>query len=138
MKRKDPTIAPHKVHPNSLKNLKPVKPGERLNPTGINRGRHYSDEYLEFGNGVLCEKLRLKINAMVGEELLPKGTTWKSSMAARAHIEAVMNGVIPAMKELREGVEGKSTQRVELSGGGPEDPLSLLIGAFDREHQKDE
>ena len=107
-----------KQHPNSLANLRPPwKPGEIPNPTGISRKRPITDHYYERAESPVPEKLREKINALLGEELLEPGATWAQANALRRFVSAVMeaNGTADS-KEIREAIEGKAPQRIELSG----------------------
>lgn len=120
----------HNVNPNSLKNLRPpIKKGEVLNPKGINRKTPWSTENYKLASGPLPEKLRKTINSSVGTELLKPGATWAQANALRLGISAVMSGVVPASKELRESVEGTAMQRMELTGaeGQPLLPPKLEI-----------
>jgi hypothetical protein len=124
MARKNNKKPQHPVTAISLANLRPpAKPGEVRNPLGINRGRTYSDRYEELALGPLPEKIRLKINEQLGEELLLQGATWAQANALRRHIGAVVEGNTADAKELREAVEGKPMQRMELT-----------IGDVDAEH----
>lgn len=120
---------PHPVSEKSLRNLKPIKPGEVRNPKGINRKTPWSTENYKLAAGPLPEKLRKTINASVGAEILTKGATWAQANALRLGISAVMSGVVPASKELRESVEGTAMQRMELTGaeGQPLLPPALEI-----------
>jgi hypothetical protein len=61
---------PRGKNPSSLNNLKPTKPGQVLNPQGINRKRPITDRYYQRSEEPLPEILRAKINASIGEELL--------------------------------------------------------------------
>jgi hypothetical protein len=104
-------------HPNSLANLKPVQPGQVLNPLG-NNGRTYSVEYHKLSQEPVPEAVRLMLNKKFGAELIREGDTWARANAMSQHFEAVCRGVTGASQELREATEGKAVQRVEL---GPSD-----------------
>jgi hypothetical protein len=104
-----------------LANLRPAKSGEVRNPLGINRGRTYSDRYEEVAISPLPEKIRLKINQQLGQNLLPKGTTWAQANALRRHIGAVVEGNTADAKEIREAVEGKAIARMEVTGAEGKD-----------------
>jgi hypothetical protein len=122
-----------------LANLRPAKSGEVRNPRGINRGRTYSDRYEEVATSPLPEKIRLKINQQLGQNLLPKGTTWAQANALRRHIGAVVEGNTADAKEIREAVEGKATQRMEVTGAEGKDliPTSGIESLSDEElHQR--
>ena len=107
---------PRGENPKSLANLKPFKEGEVHNPLGINRKRPITDEYFQTSASPLPESLRRKLNEKIGEEILKPGATWTQANALRQFVEAVMKGQTPAAKEIREAIEGKSPQRLEISG----------------------
>jgi hypothetical protein len=76
-------------NPNSLKNLRPMKPGETLNPTGINAKTPMTDEYRKCAADPIPESIREKLNARIGEEVLEPGDTWARANALRRFIDAV-------------------------------------------------
>jgi len=103
-------------HPNSLANLMPpVRPGEVRNPLGIN-GRTYSLEYQKLSQEPIPEAVRLVLNKKFGAELIMADDTWARANAVAQHYEAVCRGLTSAAQELRESVEGRATQRIELAG----------------------
>jgi hypothetical protein len=102
-------------HPNSLANLKPIQPGEVRNPLGIN-GRTYSIEYHKLSQEPIPEIVRLALNKKFGAELIVKGDTWARANALSMHYEAVCRGITAAAQEIREAVEGRATQRIEVGG----------------------
>jgi len=110
-------------NPNSLKNLKPAKPGQIRNSTGKNRNRPYTDAYEGLADAPLPEFLRLQLNNQARvdarkkklPDLYPKGITWAEASALRQHLNAVVNGDTRSATEVREAVEGRATQRIELS-----------------------
>jgi hypothetical protein len=121
--------------PNSLKNLRPIKPGETLNPTGINAKHPVTDEYRVLGPSPLPERIRNKLNLALGTDYLKPGATWNQANALRRYMEAVMSdGGAASSKELREAQEGKVMQRLEIAAGlapAPAAPPSItLIGVF--------
>jgi hypothetical protein len=122
-------------NPNSLKNLRPMKRGETLNPTGINAKHPVTDEYRVLGPSPLPELIRNKLNLALGTEYLKPGATWNQANALRRYMEAVMSdGGAASSKELREAQEGKAPQRLEIAAGlapAPAAPPSItLIGVF--------
>src|ERR1700680_3556181 len=107
---------PRGTHPNSKANLRPARPGEVRNPQGINRKRPFTDRDYQWSEEVLPEKLRARINRILETEVLLEGAMWADANAVRQLIEAVLKGSTAAAKELREAVEGKSPQRLDISG----------------------
>ncbi len=103
------------MHPNSLANLKPVQRGEVRNPLGIGR-KTYSLEYHAVSQEPIPEAVRLALNKKFGAELIAEGDTWARANALSMHFESVCRGMTAAAQEIREAVEGRATQRVELSG----------------------
>jgi hypothetical protein len=112
-------------NPNSLKNLKPAKPGEVRNPSGKNRNRPYTDAYEGLADAPLREFLRLQLNNQARgatsskklPDLFPKGITWAEANALRQHLNAVINGDTRSATEVREAVEGRAAR---ASVGRPE------------------
>jgi len=98
---------PRQVHPNSLANLKLFQKGQSGNPGG-RRKRPITDEYLELGLTAIPEKLCKKLK-------LPEGSTFFQA-GAMATVARSLKGDIRAMRELRHAVEGKETERIEISG----------------------
>jgi len=123
-------------NPNSLKNLKPAKPGEVRNPTGKNRNRPYTDAYENLADALLPEFLRFQLNdrARVDArkkklpDLFPQGITWAEANALRQHLNAVINGDTRSATEVREAVEGRATQRIEINRKN--DRLKLLLEEY--------
>lgn len=127
---------------NSRKNLKPVQPGEVRNPTGVNGVRPYTDAIRLVANNVLPEQMRREFNATFKKKLkdgrvdpadktpdiLPEGATWADANALRLHLNAIVNGDVRAATEIREAVEGRATQRIEINRGN--DRLKQLLDAF--------
>ena len=101
---------PRGKHPRSLANLKPpIKPGEVRNPMGVNRKRRWTERYAQRSEDRIPEKLRVKFNREVGEEVLVKGSTWADAAVLRRFIEALTDGGTPAAKEIADRTEGKSS-----------------------------
>lgn len=83
------------------------KPGNPGGP-GAPRKRPITEEYDEVVRELLPEKERRALG-------LPPGTTWGRAIAlSRARHALLKTGVADA-KEMREAIEGKSTQRIELT-----------------------
>lgn len=151
------------MNPNSMKNLvPPVQPGEVRNPTGTNgRKRLYTDEYQLTGESETPDQVRLiwniqlhlklrqiriqarqaglpqplikALDTQMKMEILPKGIIWAKACSIRMHMNAVIEGDVSAMTEIRESVEGRATQRIEF--GNTNSRLELLLDEF-REARK--
>jgi hypothetical protein len=119
-KRKRPNDRRGK-NPNSLKNLRPpIKPGEVLNPLGINAKTPMTDEYRVTAADSIPELIRRKLNDALGEEILKPGATWAKANALRRFIHAVMEeGGVRSSTEIREAIEGIAPHRIEIAAGGP-------------------
>jgi hypothetical protein len=115
------------MNPASLANLKPIQLGEVRNPLGINR-KAYSAEYYKTSQEPIPEHLRLELNKKLGADVVQPGDTWARANALSQHYEAACNGLTPAARELREAVEGRAAQRIELIGiDGAEHPSFRVI-----------
>lgn len=102
----------------SLENLRPPwKKGDPSpNPGGRPKKRPVTDEHFEVTMSEISEVLRKKVNKKLGMNLLKKGITHAHAMALRQHVEAILFGVTQACKEIRESIEGKAPQRMEITG----------------------
>ncbi len=116
------------VNPKSLQNLKPVKPGQVLNPTGINRKRPWTDTYSSMSESPVPEKIRLKFNLEMGEEVLKKGACWREASALRRLLETLEGGGTPAAKEIVDRVEGKAMVYEEEKVDAKEAHVYLVVG----------
>lgn len=99
--------------PNSRANLRPAKKGEVRNPTGINRKRPFADRYFQHSEELLSsspEGEQFRKVLRLGPE-----ATWADAAVRRLMREA-MKGNIQAIKELADRIEGKSPERLEISG----------------------
>jgi hypothetical protein len=106
-----------KMNPNSLANLRaPWRKGETPNPRGINRKRPITDEYFAQACELVPERLRQRFNRRAKMELLKPGMTWAQAIALRMCYEALMEGSTRAAREMREAIEGKAPQRLEITG----------------------
>ena len=119
-------------NPKSLANLKPAKPGEVRNPTGVNRKRPFSDRYHAIAEEVMPEKLRRAFNKDAGAELLKPGATWGDADAYGQFLQTARGSTIAA-REVADRVEGKPPQRLEITG--PERKLVTLRIIDDRKKE---
>lgn len=94
----------------------PWEPGQSGNPSGRPRKRPVTDEYFQVLTEPVPEKIRLQINAQMGEEILPTGATWGRAQALRRAMDALLKDGHPASKEMREAIEGKAPMRIEIQG----------------------
>ena len=104
------------VNPKSLENLRSWQPGESGNPDGRPGKRPITDLYFQQAVELLPEVIRLQFNEKLGEEVLPPGSSWARANALRRFMDAIMEGGHMASREIREAIEGKSPQRVEITG----------------------
>jgi hypothetical protein len=88
------------VNSNSLKNLKPFKPGQSGNPAGRPKTRPITERYANLAETPIEETERKKLN-------LPEGATYADALAF-AIFERAMKGDIAAIREIREALEGKT------------------------------
>jgi hypothetical protein len=102
-------------NPKSLANLKPVKPGEILNPLGINRKRPWTDRYFQRSEEKIPEILRIQFNQKLGADVLPQGSSWADAATLRRFMDAIMEGGTQAAKEIADRIEGKTPQRPEIA-----------------------
>jgi hypothetical protein len=117
----------HKVNPKSLANLRPPwRKGETPNPHGINRKRPITDEYFARACEPVPEKLRKRFNRRAKMELLEPGVTWAQAVALRMCYEALMEGSTRAAREMREAIEGKAPQRLEITSP-PRSEITIRI-----------
>jgi len=82
---------------------------------GINRKRPFSDRYLAIAEEVMPEKLRQAFNKVAGAELLKPGATW-GDCDAYAQFLQTFKGNVNAAREIADRVEGKPSQRLEITG----------------------
>jgi hypothetical protein len=126
-------MSKREMNPRSLKNLKPIKRGQVLNPLGINvKKRPITDEHWQASGELIPEKLVRRFNKEAGAELLRPGDTWARGVAIRAAYIGVMDGVVKAMKEIRESCEGRSPQRLEITGAPAKTEHVLIVKYEDR------
>lgn len=101
-------------NPNSRRNLKPIQPGEIRNPRGVNRKRPVTESYWELSAEPVPLAIMKKFNKGCGAKLLRPGDTWARAVAMRVAYDAAIEGLVAAARELREAIEGKSPQRLEI------------------------
>lgn len=104
------------ANPNgNPQNLRPPwQPGERVPGAGRPKKRPISEAYDDLLRSALPQRERVALG-------LPKGTTWAEAIALARGRQALSTrsaSAVLSTKEMREGVEGKSTQRVEVDGLG--------------------
>jgi hypothetical protein len=114
---KDKNDKKRKMNPRSLSNLKPpFQAGEVHNPEGINKKWPITDEYFGTSREPLPEKLCKKINKLAGEEVLRVGATWAKGNSIRRFLDALDAGGQTSSREIRESIEGRAPERLEISG----------------------
>lgn len=144
------------MNPKSIANLKPATPGHTPNPKGNNRPRPYTEAYEVTADSVTPEFVRITLNMKLWSsfdsmlkfaqannyppaiikaiqkqqrvEFIPKGMLWAKANALRMHMEAVMEANVAAATEVREAVEGRSTQRIEFPSSNSR--LEQLLDEF--------
>jgi len=120
-------------HPNSLANLKPpIRPGEVRNPEGINRRRPITDEYWQVSPEPMPLALIRKFNKKCGAKLLVEGDSWARGVAVRLQYEAAMLGIVRAAREMREAMEGKAPQRLEITANPQKVETVLVVRYYSR------
>lgn len=111
------------TNPNSLANLKKWAPGQSGNPSGRPRKRPISDRYAEMVETMLPNDVRTALR-------LPEGATYGDAIAF-AQARQAIKGKPEAAREIREAIEGKSTQRDQETEGQPRITTILI----DRAHR---
>ena len=90
-----------------LANLGPFAPGQSGNPGGRPKRRLITYRYEQIVEAPLLDRDRRKLR-------LAKGATYGDAIAL-AVAQSAIAGDMPAAREMREAIEGKATQRVELT-----------------------
>ena len=85
---------------------------------GRPRKRPISEAYDDMVRNELPEEIRRSAR-------MPKGSTWADAIALQMARQA-LKGEVPAAKEIREAIEGKAMQRIELSRS-EEKPAELMV-----------
>jgi hypothetical protein len=121
---------PKGKHPRSLRNLKPVKPGEIRNPTGASR-RPFSNAYyaksMEKVPKFLLDMMNMDFQkllarkGMLGKKQKPpllfdEGITWAAATSLRQLLTALVEGDTRAVNEVADRIEGRPTMRIEEVG----------------------
>jgi Family of unknown function (DUF5681) len=96
--------------------LKPFKPGQSGNPSGRPSKRPITDRYFEQLAQPVPAHLVARFNRSCHAKLLNVGDTWGHAIAISACFEAAFSSSIRAMREIRESIEGKAPQRLEITG----------------------
>ena len=113
---------PRGQNPNSLRNLRPLQPGQTANPTGINRRkRPYTDRLLDQAEARLPEELRAKFNSSFEKQfgkpdMLPQGTTYADAEVLRLHLNTILKGDVASAAFISDRIEGKPPNRLDLVG----------------------
>ena len=132
MSKKDKSDKPPKKR-GRIENLKPFKPGQSGNPGGRPKKRPITDRYYEMAEEQIPETLRSKMQKSLGIKL-PEGSTWGRIVTLRQFLQAsglrIDSGSTRAAREIREAIEGKAPQRIEISG--PERKEIRISVRFDR------
>jgi hypothetical protein len=106
-----------KRNPNSLRNLKPAwQVGQSGNPSGINRKRPYTDEYLNMSESPAPPELIAKLNRQFKMRIISENATWAQLHVTRMFLQVVLKGDVPALKEIADRIEGRPRQRVDSVG----------------------
>src|SRR5882724_9019661 len=90
------------------KNLKSWKPGQSGNPGGRPKKRPVTDYYADILDKPLPDQLVALLK-------VKRGTTYGEAIALGQAVSAI-KGRADSAREIREALEGKATQRVELAG----------------------
>jgi hypothetical protein len=101
------------------------QPGRSGNPGGRPRKRAVSDRYAELMESPLPEKIRRAME-------LPAGALWGDAIVlagARTGLRSTEAGT-SARKEIRESIEGKSTQRFEFAAGDADSRLAEFVVVY--------
>jgi hypothetical protein len=111
----------------NTRGLKPFPKGVSGNPNGRPKKRPVSDRYAKLLElevpPDLCIKLRIK-----------KGTTFGDAIALRQALQAVVAKNHSFAKEIREAIEGKAPQRIEIAS--PEDGEINIVVRYDEDEKK--
>lgn len=99
-------------------NLKPWAPGQSGNPSGRPTKRPITERYQAVAEQLLPEDVRDALR-------LPKGASYGDAIAL-AQFRAAIKGKTEAAREIREAIEGKSTQRFEATGANGE-PIAMSV-----------
>jgi hypothetical protein len=121
---------PRGDNPNSRANLKPARCGEVRNPSGINRKRPISDRYAELSEEPLSLNLIQRFNRRWKAKLLFPGDSYARGAVMGIMMDAIFGGDVAAQREMREAIEGKAPQRLEI-GARPRTEVTVRV-VYDR------
>lgn len=90
--------------------MPPWKPGQSGNPSGKGKRKPISDRYEKLADLPMPDDIRRKLK-------MPEGSTFGDAVAFRIFLGAI-KGAPAAARELREAIEGKAAQRIDVTSGG--------------------
>jgi hypothetical protein len=103
-----------KRNQNSLRNLKPPwRAGQTGNPSGINRKRPYTDEYLSMSQSPAPAELIAKLNRQFKTPFLSENATWAQVHVTSLFLQVVLKGDVTALREIADRIEGRPPQRLD-------------------------
>ena len=125
-----------KINEKSLKNLKPFKSGGDWtgNAGGRPKKRPITDEYFQLADQVVPEKIRKRLEKKWEIKLEP-GITFSKANALRRYLDAMESGGQTSSKEIREAIEGKAPERLEITGPERKEITIHLIHTEKKAHQ---
>lgn len=103
------------AHKRNTSGLKPWKPGQSGNPSGRPKTKPITDEYFRLADQPIPEKLRKKL-AKKWDVAIRDGATYSEVNAIMRYLNAFEPGGHTSSKEIRESIEGKAPERIEISG----------------------
>lgn len=106
------------TNPKSLANFRKWAPGQSGNPSGRPRKRPISDRYAEIVETILPDVVRNAVG-------LPNGATYGDAIALSQARQAT-KGKPEAAREVREAIEGKTSQRDHEADGQPQITAILI------------
>ncbi len=90
--------------------LPPWKPGQSGNPSGRPKRKPISDRYAILADMKMPDEMRRKLQ-------MPEGSTFGDAVAFRIFMGA-LKGAPASAREIREAIEGKAAQRIDVTSGG--------------------
>lgn len=118
-------------NPNSLKNLKPIKPGQVLNPKGWPKGKRHVDTLFDEGIKKLAEAILIVVNGKRKIKKLKPITLEESDIDPELdmwlkQLEKARNGDHKAFELIQAYRHGKPAQKVEFTGKDG-DPIEYTV-----------
>lgn len=104
------------------KNLKPWKPGQSGNPSGRPKKRPITEAFEALAGQKLPQAWREKLTK--AGFTVPANATYAWAVAIGQYGKAI-TGDSGNSREIREAIEGKATQRIELSGATDGAPIKI-------------